>query len=298
MADDPSCPPWWRERAIRMGEVLASPLVIQRGTFSVPPGAVVASLLESVVDRAPGASSRLAIYREQVWKRLFVTLQGAFPRTTRFLGAHRFNRAVMAVLAHHRRASRDLADVTEPVHGALLLALGTPSTSDGPETGALRAILAEKHSEPGPLLDCVRVDEAERRGFRAAIVEPRIAPAGSWETLAAHRAALAPSFSLVRVEHDVVSVERVQEGHAAALRATVHVSVVARSSGVVVRMVDPVFARLLAHASVLTLGEALARTRSALDGRLASHLDRVRDAYLRDAFAHGFWTGLTADPRQ
>jgi hypothetical protein len=275
-----------------MGEVLASPLVIQRGTFCVPPVPVADSHMKAVVERAPGASARLAVYREQMWKRLFVTLQGAFPRTTRILGAHRFNRAVMAVLSHHRRESRDLGDVTEPVHGALTLALGAPGPADRPETAAVRAILAENDADPAPLLACARLDEAERRAFRAAVLEPRVAPTDGWETLAAHRAALAPSFSLVRVEHDVVSVERVREGHAAALRAPVHVSVVARSSGVVVRLIDPVFARLLAHASVLTLGEALARTRGALDGRLAAHLDRMRDEYLRDAFAHGFWTGL------
>jgi hypothetical protein len=278
--------------------------VVRRGAFAVPvdgsgdPSS--ASLRAAVVDRAPGASSRLAIYREQVWKRLFVTLQGAFPRTARILGAHRFNRAAMAVLVSDRRASRDLADLTEPFHGALEAAL-RPRETSARETSAretteradaitLRAIVAESRAPVAALLDCVRLDEAERRAFRAPVIEPRSAPEGGWDALRGHRATWAPSLSLVRVEHDVVAVERIRQGLGAPLRAPVHVTIVAKSSGVAVRLVDPVFARVLAHASALTLGEALARTRGALDARLAAHLDAKRDDYLRDAFAHGFWT--------
>ncbi|MFN7697486.1 MAG: hypothetical protein ACK6CU_23500 [Deltaproteobacteria bacterium] len=285
MTTDPACPPWWRERTERFGEVLARPLSIVAGAFRSSPDAQVLTELR-VVERAPGAIARLRLYHEQGWKRRFVALQQSFPRTERLLGAHRFNRAAMIVLTHERRAGHDLAEIAEPFFPALAAALAGGGAQAW--LRELRTLLSESRAPRLALRAASCLDEAERRAFRADV------PAGSndvrWRERQDARARLAPSFSLLRVEHDLVDVSRVCEGRAQSLRAPLHVTVVATASGVAVRLIDPVFARLLALASERTLGEAVARTRAALDARLVARFDA--DAYVGEAFGRGYWVGL------
>ncbi len=289
---DPACPAWWRERTELFGRMLSSPLTVSHGTFRSIPEARTRALIESVVERPPGAAARVSLYHEQVWKRLFVTLQECFRRTERLLGAHHFNRVATVVLTHARPTSRDLAEIAVPFCGAVEAGLvgASPEANARPWLRELRAMLAETAVPMPALRTGLRLDEAERRAFRAPLV-PAVVERG-WSGRPDARARIAPSFSLLRVEHDVIDVVRVRAGHAAPLRVPLHVTVAATTAGVAVRLVDPVYARLLALASERPLGEAMARTRSALDAKLATRFDAQRDDYVRESFERGYWTAL------
>ena len=307
-------PAWFMAFQREMGQLLRTPLDMSIGRFRAPVESYSQTLVADVHNDVPGALARLELYHEQYWRRLFNTLQEAFPRTARALGYFWFNALASHFLVAHPPQSFDLANAREGFFSWMIRALDEMrphgKTEDVP--GAYRVIETSLQAMPqvGPrssaaavlgsvpvpwslVVQALHVDEAERRAFRASW-EP------AWNPTAEQRASLydirlryASSFSLLRLDYDL-PVGRLSEDMAVSLerRGTpMHVVILRSQRGIAMHPVDPIFARLLALARVSRLGEAVVRTEKALTSTLCEHLRRSMQAYIETCLANGFWIG-------
>lgn len=253
-------------------------------------------------------------YHEQYWRRLFNTLQEAFPRTARAVGYYWFNALASDFLVTHPLRSFDLADATEGFFSWLTRALDEMHLPDRTERapGGYRVIETPLRAMPQSVArssaakvlgsvaapwslvaQALHVDEAERRAFRTAWEPP-------WQPTASERAGLdamqmryAPSFSLLRLDYDL-AVGKPSETVAFSSerqKTPVHLVILRSPRGIATYPVDPIFARLLALARGCRLGEAMNRTEKALTGVLREHLGRSKDDYIDRALTNGFWLG-------
>lgn len=309
-APPPVPPGWWRELTDAFGELLRTPLDDSGGRFRSQ--AACHPLLTRVRDDGPGAAARLSLYHEQYWRRFFVALQEAFPRTAQIMGFFPFNRAVSAVLTAHPPRTRDLSDAAVPFHGALraaldgLLGAGStdtfrlvdtplrrlPGSESAPRAGELSAVLASLEAPWSLLAQALSLDEAERRAFRAPR-EPIWQPDETeLARLSSERPRFAASFSLVRVDY-ALPWSRHEPASPAAPRTPTpcHLAVVRTEAGTSTRPLDPLFARLLSRARVETVEQALRSVERAATGALAERFRQGRAAYVREAIERGFWVG-------
>ena len=312
-------PAWWTELQAEMGRLLRTPLDSSQGRFRAPVEEYSLAFVAAVRNEAPGVNARLALYHEQYWRRLFTTIQTAFPRTASVIGHFWFNGLVSRYLEMHPPRGFDLSDVGERFFPALmaalepLAALGVGSGL-GKESAGYRVIedslrtLQQRCVHESPMAGIFRsvdapwslvtqalhLDEAERRAFRAT-------GEAVWSPSPEERARLrdsrlryAGSFSLLRLDYEL-PLSQALDGldHDAPRRKTpMQVVVVRGKIGVATQVVDPVFARLLARGRLVPLGEAVAQTESALQGSLREHLHRSLDDYIRVALTNGWWVGV------
>lgn len=307
-------PAWFSAFQQEMGRLLRTPLDMSSGRFRAAVEAYPRALVDDVRNDGPGAITRLELYHEQYWRRLFNTFQEAFPRTARAVGYFWFNALVSHFLVKHPPRSFDLSEVTEGFFSWLVAALDemvlpgktNPPASgyrvietplrEFPPSGTRSAAVHVLGSVAAPwslVTQALHVDEAERRAFRAAWETP-------WQPTALERARLremrlryAPSFSLLRLDYDVPVGRPLDDKEFSPhkQKTPAHVVILRAPRGMTTYPVDPIFARLLALARGCPLGEALNRTEKALTGALREHWEQSVNGYIDNALSYGFWIG-------
>ncbi len=306
-------PAWWTELQRDMGRLLRSPLDTSAGQFRAPVASYARALVAQVRDDAPGVQTRLAVYHEQYWKRLFTTLQGAFPRTAAVRGYFWFNGVASTFLETHPPRGFDLADVSERFFSELMAALGelagAPTKSAGysvietslralsgrAQSSAMASALASVDTPWSLVAQALHLDEAERRAFRAPR-EPAWCPCPEERArLPEARLRYAASFSLLRLDYDLPTGHGVDsmDGRVARRKTPAHVVLARAPRGIATHAVDPIFARLLTRARRDPLGKAVTQTESALAGPLRDHLHRSLDDYIQVAITSGWWVGAS-----
>jgi hypothetical protein len=313
-ADEVPPPRWWTELSHAFGEALSRPLDSRAGRFSSETSRYPSRLMVSVRGERPASAERMRLYHEQVWKRFFVAFHTELPRTAQALGHFCFHRAVSELLSARPPSGHDLSEAVDPWFGAFVEALALVEPAPEARRAPLRSLGLRADRAANATREARRIarvlpevstpwllakqasllDEAERRAARARPLVPDVFPEGGVDALGL--VTTPPSVSLLRLDY-ALSLERPapeREGHSGApwpapLSSPLHVVVWRSERGVASRAVDPIFARLLAHARSAPLGPALARTRAALDEAGKDHLRRALEGYARAAFAHGWW---------
>lgn len=310
-------PAWLTAFQNEMGRLLRSPLDKQTGRFRAAVESYPPAFVAAVRDDAPGALARIELYHEQYWRRLFNTLQEAFPRTARAVGYFWFNALASHFLEAHPPQSYDLAQASDGFFVWLMRALDemvSPSKTDAAPNGyrvietplrmmpslgtrSLAANVLGSVNVPWSLVvQALHLDEAEQRAFRGSCESAWIPTPRERAGLYDIRLRFAPSFSLLRLDYELpvgkpsgnvdFSLER--------RKTPAHVVILRSARGIATYPVDPIFARLLALARVCRLGEAVTRTEKALTDVLREHLRRSMETYIETSLSNGFWIGPVA----
>jgi hypothetical protein len=313
-------PDWWASLQREVAALLTVPLDDDGGRFRARTERYASALAGQIVDDGPGVRARLALYHEQYWKRLFQSLQQAYPRTTRALGAFTFNRVAARHLGRHPPAAVDLAGVQEGFYAGLAAELSAlagpasqgyrvletpiaalvaraPSASGGllvdRGPSVVDAALAEADAPWSLVMQALALDEAERRALRAPREPPWLPSALERSRLRAARMRVAASFSLVRADFDLAADDPAQMRRRTSPQ---HHLVVRSQTGVATVRVDPLFARLLARSGDEPLGDAIAAVARAAQGPLRARLAENLEGYLERALELGVWVGVDFGP--
>jgi len=313
---DLSPPAWLTAFQNEMGRLLRTPLDKRNGRFRAPVESYPAAFVAIVRDDAPGALARIELYHEQYWRRLFNTLQEAFPRTAQAIGYFWFNALASHFIEAHPPQSYDLAQASDGFFSWLIRALDEmvpPGKTNGAPSGyrvietplralspsrmgirsAVANVLGSVDAPWSLVAQALHLDEAEQRAFRASSESTWFPTARERAGLYDMRLRFAPSFSLLRLDYDLpagkpsANVEFSRERR----KTPAHVVILRSPRGIATHPVDPIFARLLALARVCRWGEAVTRTEKALSDVLRDHLRRSMETYIDTSLNNGFWIG-------
>lgn len=306
-------PAWFTAFQQEMGRLLRTPLDVRTGHFRAAVEAYPKAFVADVHDDGPGAIARIELYHEQVWRRLFTTLQDAFPRVARVTSYYWFNVLATHFLVVRPPRAFDLADASEGFFAWLMHALdeiNPPGKTEGyrlidtplqaiPPLGVrshAAMVLGSLNTPWSLVAQALHLDEAERRAFRAAC-EPAWSPgANERSKLHSMRLRYATSFSLLRLDYDLPVGKPLDDLALSSKRRKnpAHVVILRSPRGIATYPLDPIFARLLARARVCPLGEAITRTENELIGALREHLVTSIDSYIQAALFNGFWIGVVS----
>jgi hypothetical protein len=180
-------PGWLAAFQAELGGVLRTPLSRETGQLRSSAGGFSAAI-EAEARARPNRSAReaLAIYNRQYWFRLFGVMHGAFPLTTRGLGAWTFNLHTERFLLAHPPGSWDIDGVPEGFErflaSSLESSLETAHEAAPHPTGQASSAAPEAPFAPqGPpplawprpaILEAARIDAAVRQVLHAPPVTP------------------------------------------------------------------------------------------------------------------------------
>ena len=304
MTSLPPPPPWLAPLQEAFGALLETPLDATGGTLrsSADAPALTAALADPSTAR-----TRLALYHEQYWMRLYGALHAELPRFAQVVGYWRFN-ALATLHLHEAPPNRvDLARCGDGLAARLLAGIDRiASTAPPPATPDTRAI-GPLVQGPDPWTDtlrsvrapvdlarqALRMDEAARRALaapHAAVWRPTGADVA---TLPERRLRFAPSFRLLR--EDWALAERAVPSDPPApfsrhAEPWFWVSFRAERTTALAR-VEPGFARLLALASERPFGEAIDALAQGRDPTDTAALGAALPGWIERALTSGWWIG-------
>jgi hypothetical protein len=309
-------PGWLAAFQAELGGVLRTPLSRETGQLRSSARGF-SPAIEAEARARPNRSAReaLAIYNRQYWFRLFGVMQGAFPLTTRGLGAWTFNFHAERFLLTHPPSSWDVDCVPQGFERFLTSALETAPEAAPRSTGQASSAAPEAPFAPqGPpplawpraaILEAARIDAAVRQVLHAPPVSPfrpgpddadrlergrlRASEAAAW---------FAESWPLLEQRQ---ALERAgwPETRPAPLpgrHPTPRFWVILRTSaGLVYLPLEAREAQLLTLLGQHAVGDALARLEAACPDDERPALPARTHAWLARSVELGVWSGLDSD---
>lgn len=253
--------------------MLRAPLRAGDGTLRAHPGDIPPGL-RALCAGDPSLDARLALYREQGWRRLFHAVHDAWPRTTGILGPWGCNRAALAWFTAHPPRGHDLGRIADGF-GAALPGLLDPLAAPLP---------------PGPLRDAIALDDAVRRAWHSPWTAPEALP--DVTALSAVRVGRAPGLSAQRVHWDVRSPPHdlgEDRWSPPRLHPPGWVVVARTSDGVGLHPVDPLTGWLLTVRRPAPIADHVARVLRACEPALRQTATADLPDRLEALFAQGWW---------
>lgn len=306
MSPLPSPPPWLGALQADFARILQEPLDSETGTLRARTDRYPGALLDQLDDPAT-ARTRLQLYQEQYWQRLFTALQSELPRTAQVLGYWTFNRVSSAWLLERPPTQADLARAADGLAAALLVRLdGLPDTAplgsalrDQPIDDSWSNTLGNTPQPVALVRQALRIDEAARVAWRApwtGIWRPSPEELGG---LLRGRLRIAEGLRLLREDWALVERGALPDP---ALHARVpplerhgapryFVSSRAETSTRMVRIEGPFF-RLLTLSAQHPFGPSLERLEQDCAPEDQARLRAAVPGWIRQALEAGWWVGL------